>query len=262
MSYLLKKPCSQAVCPKNTGWCVGHYISYPPDRCRILIEASSKPDGERACKVLEKIGGDLFDDMRARTIDALNSDRITHQASLIRPGHTCSLIIPPIPDGDSPVTAEYKIGWINIHLPLVFDDGVKWIVRIPRRHSGDAPANLHSLVASSEVATLQLLYENGAKVPNAWMPVGGNPDEAANGRYFFEDRYAAAILEFAEHDVAVANNTKLEVQGIGWLYPSPTSSCGYTLGPITSMGTFMLPEPPYFLGPSRTLRDRYLAHIN
>ncbi|WVQ77753.1 hypothetical protein IAR50_007443 [Cryptococcus sp. DSM 104548] len=297
MSYLLKRPCSHSSCPKfsigtrfhcgtcGKVWCLEHYHAYPPHVCPIIVgtQRSIKSGGDRADKILEKIGVDRSNDKRAyqRIIDSLDSVKITQQASLIRLGHTCSLIIPSTPDDDGPLTAEYKVGWVNIHLPLVFDDGVKWIVRIPRRHNGDAPADLHSLVASSEVATLQLLHENGAKVPNAWMPVVGNPEEAANGRYFFEEfvegvpfidgnyitalekdrnQYAATLLEFAQHYIAVAN-TKPKVKGIGSLYPSTTSPCGYVLGPITSMGTFMQPEPPYFLGPFKTLKERYVAHI-
>ncbi|ODN72896.1 hypothetical protein L202_08319 [Cryptococcus amylolentus CBS 6039] len=75
-----------------------------------------------------------------------------------------------------------------------------------------------------------------------------------------QDRYTATLLEFAQHYIAVAD-IKLEVKGIGSLYPFD-NSCGYTLGPITSMGTFMRPEPPYFLGPFKTLKERYVAHID
>ncbi|ODN74238.1 hypothetical protein L198_08259 [Cryptococcus wingfieldii CBS 7118] len=295
MSYLLKKPCSQVGCPKHAigtlfycedcakAWCLEHYHANSPHVCRTLIMASFQPGGEKAVQIRKKIGLETSGDKHAyqRTVEAIDSHKITQQASLIRPGHTCSLVTPSMPDGDYPrASAEYKIGWVNIHLPLIFDDGVKWIVRIPRRHDGDAPANLHNLIASSEVATLRVLHQNRAKVPNAWMPVEGNPDEAANGRYFFEefvegvpyidgdymntlhtdrDRFAASLLEFAQHYIAIAD-IKLEVKGIGSLYPSD-NSCGYTLGPITSMGTFMRPEPPYFLGPFKTLRDRYIAHI-
>lgn len=62
----------------------------------------------------------------------------------------------------------------NVHFPITFDDGVKWLIRIPRPRHSRAPTALLALVSACEVETLKALKEAGVKVsrspPSAIRP--------------------------------------------------------------------------------------------
>lgn len=62
----------------------------------------------------------------------------------------------------------------NVHLPLVFDDGVKWLVRARRYRVSEAPKELQRIVSESEVETCKTLHEHGVKVPMAWLADSAN----------------------------------------------------------------------------------------
>ena len=59
----------------------------------------------------------------------------------------------------------------NFHLPLVFDDGVKWMVRIRRRIWNGPPGDALKINALSEVATLSHMRGLGIRVPGAWRSI-------------------------------------------------------------------------------------------
>ena len=48
---------------------------------------------------------------------------------------------------------------------------------------------------------------------------------------------------------------------IGSLFPDPETG-KTTVGPLVSPFGFNRPDPPYFFGPFKTNRERYLAHID
>ena len=54
----------------------------------------------------------------------------------------------------------------------------------------------------------------------------------------------------------------LRFDRIGSLSPDISATDGARVGPLISHFGFNRPEPPYFLGPFRTNRERYLAHID
>lgn len=57
---------------------------------------------------------------------------------------------------------------------------------------------------------------------------------------------------YADEQIKIHN---LPFRGIGSLYP------GKTIGPLISGVYFGKPQPPYFFGPFKTNRDRYITHI-
>ncbi|ODN94703.1 hypothetical protein L198_04844 [Cryptococcus wingfieldii CBS 7118] len=179
-----------------------------------------------------------------------------------------NLTIPPfssITDDEYRGTSEFQVG---------FDDGVKWLLRVPRQDHRSPASDLEALVVSSEVTTLGILKKGGIKVPDIWVPQK-IAQGAAPGNYFFQefvngseilfDAFATGLISTSNalyEDVVLhyigLSNIKRNVKGIGSLYPS--GDADYVL-PISRRGSFMRPEAPYFFGPFRTLRDQYLAHI-
>jgi hypothetical protein len=57
---------------------------------------------------------------------------------------------------------------MNFHLPLVFDDGVKWIVRIRKNKMTCPKREYAEMDVISEVASLKAMRKAGICVPDAW----------------------------------------------------------------------------------------------
>jgi hypothetical protein len=56
-------------------------------------------------------------------------------------------------------------GGFNIHLEVSFEDGVEWLVRIPKYNRGDGPVDLLQQVLESEAHTYKMLLDHGIPVP-------------------------------------------------------------------------------------------------
>ena len=67
------------------------------------------------------------------------------------------------------------------------------------------------------------------------------------------------IDDFAKFQISLS---QLTFDAIGSLYPDPLDNTRSVVGPLISHDDFNLPESPYFLGPFKTNRERYLAHID
>ena len=60
---------------------------------------------------------------------------------------------------------ESMMGCANYHAWLTFDDGEKWIVRIPRTPFSDVPPDLVEYLVRSEFATLKFLELTDVPAP-------------------------------------------------------------------------------------------------
>ncbi len=70
-----------------------------------------------------------------------------------------------------PETAsELAAGGMNVHVPITFDDGVKWLARIRKPHFHGPPSDMMKVVVESEVETMRVLSEISKLVPNAFLP--------------------------------------------------------------------------------------------
>ncbi|WWC60598.1 uncharacterized protein I303_103172 [Kwoniella dejecticola CBS 10117] len=209
------------------------------------------------------------------------------EIKLLRPGCDFTLEIPNY-------DALSQKGWFadcNIHLPITFDDGVKWFIRV-RQRGRKSPAEITDSIIRSEVCTLNLLKRSGIPVPEAWLPrylqKGCTGGERLPINYFFyeviegkplhlpidgrdpielpEDEMRAFVEEYAKLQIRFAD-MKLPFNKIGCLVPAgnglpDTSDESLEVGPIYNRGTFMKPTPPYVFGPFSTIEERYLAHID
>ncbi len=88
------------------------------------------------------------------------------EASSLRSGHTCTAPSEPLKPTGTSLVGQGS----NFHLPLTFDDEVKWMVRMKRRTWDGPSPEVLLLTARSEVATLRTLKERGLAVPGAWQP--------------------------------------------------------------------------------------------
>ena len=61
-----------------------------------------------------------------KSLDAIKTT-ITAQASDLRPGHHC---IVKMPDNINPIYEDDMWGGINVRFPIVFDDGIRWLIRV------------------------------------------------------------------------------------------------------------------------------------
>ncbi|KAJ3809380.1 hypothetical protein EV368DRAFT_45890 [Lentinula lateritia] len=91
----------------------------------------------------------------------------------VRPGFEPILVSIP-KDG-----SKLQRGGMNVHIPLEFGDGVKWLARIRQQ-----PTPTTQFIMDSEVETMRVLKAAGLQVPNAFMPKS-HPDFCQTTPPFF-----------------------------------------------------------------------------
>ena len=83
----------------------------------------------------------------------LSVDALQERLRILRPGRTVTEITMP----DFTEIPEECHGGLNIHIPLLFDDGVKWMLRLNGYDRDHAPFEVSKYVRESEVATMTAL---------------------------------------------------------------------------------------------------------
>jgi hypothetical protein len=89
------------------------------------------------------------------------------QAEKLRPGHSCTV---DIPDTYKAIIKADLWNGVNVHFPITFDDGVKWLLRVRQLRRLVPPESFMEIITESEVTTLNVLKKAGIAVPDAWMP--------------------------------------------------------------------------------------------
>ncbi|WVW80450.1 hypothetical protein I302_102432 [Kwoniella bestiolae CBS 10118] len=216
--------------------------------------------------------------IRLRTIQST----LIEQAEFLRPYHTCSIDIPQNPET---VLNSGMKGNMNLHVPITFHDGVKWLLRV-RQSCPLPPDDYKSALIDSEVATLQWMKRKGCQyTPDAWMigemvETGQKnslhyffceylPGKSADIPSFGKDsittpgpRTRQFIEEFATSQIALSN-IPIPNALIGCLISSTNKDDHTaTVGPFLTDGSLHHVDPPYFPGPFVANRERYLAQIN
>lgn len=59
---------------------------------------------------------------------------------------------------------------MNFHIPLTWNDGAEWLVRVRRKRQIDPPPGAKAMVLKSEVATVKAMREGGIIGPEAFLP--------------------------------------------------------------------------------------------
>ncbi|WWC60587.1 uncharacterized protein I303_103161 [Kwoniella dejecticola CBS 10117] len=210
-----------------------------------------------------------------------NQQHLTSDAGRLRPNHKCQVIFPT--DYEQFFESCRGSGF-NVHLPLNWSDGMKWLIRIRQNCNHRVPAAIREATIRSEVLTLNTLRNKGVHAPRAWLPANLERSELDSPElpfdYFFmefltgqtrpipknpwypinlpEDELQLFITEYARIQIQLSE-LPLPYTQIGCLQPTLD---GMKVGPIITRGTFQIPDPPYLLGPFNTQKERYLAHID
>lgn len=96
--------------------------------------------------------------MSSAVFEAIQNVDFAGIARTLRPGREPTINIP----------FNYKdipAGGMNLHLPVEFDDGIKWAVRIKQQDEHNPAVALRGIVLRSEVETMKVLKRAGLKVP-------------------------------------------------------------------------------------------------
>lgn len=69
------------------------------------------------------------------------------------------------------------MGGMNLHLRIVFEDGIIWLARVRRSNATSPPPHLQNYIIRSEIATLRFLETISIPTPKVWdFAIGGeNP---------------------------------------------------------------------------------------
>lgn len=119
---------------------------------------------------------------QGETIKRLDLPTIISQAEALRPGHRCHGPPRLITEGES--RGDGRSNTIahgtNLHLPIEFDDGHKWMVRARMSTKTQLPDGMQKVQRISEVATLRALNGATSLVPNAWLPLDHESEFTSN----------------------------------------------------------------------------------
>ncbi|KAI1181315.1 hypothetical protein F4777DRAFT_585215 [Nemania sp. FL0916] len=134
--------------------------------CRSHLCAIHRLPRHHKCQSSELLDDDAWEmgiNKEVKALLAQVDDReLAHVASSLRRGQPCKFI-PGKHLGD-----ESIMGCANYHGWIVFDDGVKWLARIPRTTEfSDIPLYLVDYLIESEYATLKILENLGVPTPKA-----------------------------------------------------------------------------------------------
>lgn len=93
--------------------------------------------------------------------------------------------------------------------------------------------------------------------------VAGIPWPLGNAPLFYERAPASTVNSFIKDfaRLQIAMSSTCFDQGIGSVYPSIDGLDRSIIGPFISVNGFGKVDPPYFCGPFKTNRERYLEHI-
>ncbi len=84
-------------------------------------------------------------------------------AQALRPGHSCTVHLPD-------TIRDLPMGGINVHMPITFDDGIRWLARVRQRRLASPLREVEKVITENEVETMMVLREVSDLVPEAYLP--------------------------------------------------------------------------------------------
>jgi hypothetical protein len=227
--------------------------------------------------------------------DALNDldlDALKNELTILRPGHTAEITMPDITEID-----EECHGGLNIHLPISFDDGVEWMLRLSAYDRDPPPMGLLEYKRRSEVATMMALREVTDLVARVYSwgvaklskTQGECLYDASKGTrlitsdhrclYIIFEKKAGrpceGVFEFNSSSDEIPRSEKQKfIKGYAdfqiQVSKLPYNSIGsldldgdkIKVGPCIDLYGVSTVTPPYFPGPFKNMRDRYITHID
>lgn len=107
------------------------------------------------------------DEQKWQTLADLDIDAVKQQAETLRPGHACMISDALRDHSIRPTECDEEMG-INIHMPIDWDDGQEWLLRMPSLSDIPKPADMLAQVRLSEVCTYRFLHAAGVPVPEVY----------------------------------------------------------------------------------------------
>ncbi|WWC60590.1 uncharacterized protein I303_103164 [Kwoniella dejecticola CBS 10117] len=195
-------PCQVPDCKneviKYSGYCNWYMRVYClPHRKDAVHECKAFPkslDRKALLPELRKIRRRAELEFIKKLLDQIHAskDYFIREAESLRIGHTCQL---DILDDVEVFRESTRLGSFNIHIPILFDDGVKWLIRI-RRDSVTIPdPEINNAIIESEVATMRVLKTQGMPVPQGFLPPHHGQSDGPNER---EPPFSYSFCEFME----------------------------------------------------------------
>jgi hypothetical protein len=94
---------------------------------------------------------------------SLSLDVVAADLSALRPGIKSEI---------TGIDGTRKGGCFNLHFPITFEDGVKWILRVRKvGHGGIISPDDYWFGVECEVTALQAMFESGMRtISNAYLP--------------------------------------------------------------------------------------------
>ncbi|WWC88189.1 uncharacterized protein L201_003094 [Kwoniella dendrophila CBS 6074] len=206
--------------------------------------------------------------------------QIVSQAKTIRPGYKCELKLPV--NSHDMLDNKNMYNGINVHFSIIFEDGVKWLLRVRQLHQFSSPSEIIEFVTNSEVTVLNLLRKGDIPVPGGWLPPEGKGENERDIHYFFYEfmngksikipkeendsfsnpgpKTRKFIDEYAKIQIAISNQP-LSTNLIGC--PITNQESGkIEIGGLANYRKLNLIDSPYFVGPFKNNQDRYLSLID
>jgi len=87
-------------------------------------------------------------------------DRIQERAEILRPNHTCTV------EKTTGLGSTYVAGGCNVHVRLVYDDGVEWFLRASFMEETPGPTEMLRRVRHAEYLTYKAL--DACRVSVSW----------------------------------------------------------------------------------------------
>ncbi|KAI4842306.1 hypothetical protein E4T44_07386 [Aureobasidium sp. EXF-8845] len=127
----------------------------------------------------------------AQLIKSINLEWLTSRASSLRNNTPCH-IEDPTKDANSPM-----MGGMNLHLPITFTDGIKWLARIRRINATSPPPELQIYILKSEIATLQFLETINIPTAKVYDYSVEGANSPARVSYILMDFMSGAVLDWS-----------------------------------------------------------------
>ncbi|WWC60079.1 uncharacterized protein I303_102642 [Kwoniella dejecticola CBS 10117] len=232
------------------------------------------------CLVIKKGSAkDWYEPETSQLLALLDSKLIKAEVERLRPGCTAHEIQIP---ADWKAFANLFRGSFNFHLKIDFEDGQSWIMRIRRRVGREYCDQALRYNLASEVATNQALHQAGLAVPNA---IARPEDSQLHPKLIYcyqsflpgdtwqpftdprirelplSSTSATHIRSIARWFLAMEKVTFDKVGSpISVSHSSPPAQ-EIAVGPLVGRHPAYT-IPPYYQGPFRTAKDRWLSTID
>lgn len=92
------------------------------------------------------------------------------------------------------------MGGINLHLRIIFNDGVIWLARIRRTNATSPPPQLQNYILESEIATLKFLETVDIPTPRVWDWSTNAEESPARVSYMLMDYMPGDVLDWSSID--------------------------------------------------------------